>query len=405
MVKRLIRKKRIGVDRVNGISFVLIMMSIIILVFSLNLSFVIAEQDSFEVDSLLFRLTIKQGELVTKTLKITGKGDGEINLAKNNLDFVSFSENKFNLSNEVIVNFNVKDKEHGIYIGEIVISNKEIVIIPMILEIESQEVLFDGSISVPPEYGDFYVGGDVVIENKIVNLERIGSKIVEIDYFLKDFKGKEIYSENENLPVEREILNLKTIPISEDIGEGNYVFGAIIKYGDSIGTTSYFIKISDKKLFKVFTGGNLVLWFVIILLIGLLFFIIYYLGQRDKVFIELQRQYRGELRKEYGRHKKEVSKVASLKPKARKGFLKKLFKKKQKRVKAIREIHKKRVKIVKKLKKAKKKGAVEKKLSEWKKQGYNVNEFLIKTGKVKSESKKDLKGKVGKLKKQGYKLG
>tara|TARA_B100000315_G_C14065488_1_gene358188 strand:- start:125 stop:520 length:396 start_codon:yes stop_codon:yes gene_type:complete len=131
------------------------------------------------------------------------------------------------------------------------------------------------------------------------------------------------------------------------------------------------------------------------------------MGQRDKVLIELQKQYKSELRKEHGRHEKEKVKIIRLEPKKRKGFLRRLFKKKQKRVKAIKGIYKKRVSIVKKLKKTRKKGIVQRKLTEWKKQGYNINEFLIKTGRFKNKKKgkKDLSKRVGKLKEKGYKLG
>ena len=116
---------------------------------------------------------------------------------------------------------------------------------------------------------------------------------------------------------------------------------------------------------------------------------------------ELQRQYKGELRKECGRHKEERVKASRLKPQQRKNLFEKLAKKKKKRLKAIKGIYKKRVKVVKELKKGKKKSEVDRKLAEWKKQGYNVNEFLIKTEKV---SKKELGKDVGKFKKQGYKL-
>lgn len=389
---------------------------VVFFIISLNFSFVIANEGGFEVDSVLLRLTIKQGESVDKALNIKAVNEGtKLSISENNLDFISFSEEEFDLEigeeKEIIINFNTKDKESGIYVGEILVSNDGTIIIPVILEIESQEVLFDGSIIIPPEYGKVYVGGYAVIENKIVNLERIGSKVVEIDYFLKDFKGREIYSEKESLPIEIQVLNTKTIPIPSDVGVGDYVFGAIIKYKDSIGTTSYLIKISDEKENEFFSKDNYLLWVVIFLLIGLLFFIIYYMRQRDKVLIGLQRQYKSELRKEYGRHKNEEVKAIKLKPKQRKHFLRKLFKKKQKRVKAIKGIYKKRVEVAKKLKKTKKKGIVEKKLGEWKKQGYNIDEFLIKTGKFKEKGSGKNKGgeslskKVGKLKDKGYKLG
>ncbi len=357
---------------------------LIFLMIILNFSFASANlgQGDYEVDNTLLKLTIKQGEDVSRSLKIGSSENAELEVSTN-LDFIEISETKLSLNaneeKELTIYFNVKDKLPGIYFGKILISNNNAIFIPVILEIESKEILFDGNIYIPPEYGKITVNKDAVVETKIFNLEKIGSKTVGVEYFISDFEGKIIYSEKENLPVENQILNTKTIPISAGTEPGNYVFGMIINYGSSVGTSSYIINVDDKN--QTFDFGFLP-WLVIILLIGLMFFIIYYGRQREKVFEQLQKQYKNELGKESFKIKKEKYKIRKLKPIERKEVLKKFKQKIKKRISAIKNIHKKRVSIVKKLKKQKKKGEVERKIGEWEKQGYNVNEFLIRTGKT-----------------------
>jgi hypothetical protein len=67
---------------------------------------------------------------------------------------------------------------------------------------------------------------------------------------------------------------------------------------------------------------------------------------------------------------------------------------------AVKKIYKERVREVKKLKKRKRKGEVERKLAQWKKEGYNVDEFFV----GRKKSKVGLKKRVGEFKEQGYKL-
>lgn len=77
--------------------------------------------------------------------------------------------------------------------------------------------------------------------------------------------------------------------------------------------------------------------------------------------------------------------------------MKELMKKKKKRMKVIKIIYKERVKSFKKLKKQKKKSEMEEKLAQWKKQGYNINEFLVKT-RGKKQGLNDIGGKLKAIK-------
>lgn len=347
-------------------------------------SFVFAfESRSFDVDNALLKMVVKEGEIVNKNLKITSYDGGDFDVDKDGLDFVSVDK-FFSLSSgeEKILKltFDSEGMEPGIYFGRIVISNGKEVVIPIIFEVESREVFFDSSISVPLEYSKVYVGGSLIVENKIFNLENIGLKNIDVHYFIWDFEGNSLFSEDENLVVGTQVLNTKTVSISEDVKPGDYLFGVVLKYGESVGTSSYFFSVSEKEVAVVKGGENYFLWIVVFLLIGLVFFIVYYLKQRDKIFLDLSKQYRKEIMRQKSR---------KLKPKELK-----------KRLVVVKKIYRERVRTVKKLKKEKKINEVKNKLEQWKKQGYNVNEFIV----GHKSPKGNLSKRVKRLKGQGYKL-
>jgi len=339
----------------------------------------------FDVDSSLLKMVVRENESIIKILNVDSRVDGDFSVTADGLDFLSV-EDFFSLSaggDKILrLEFNSSGMEPGIYSGELVISNGESVAIPVIFEIESEEVLFDGSIGVPLEYGKVYPGGRLVVENKIFNLENIGLKNIDVHYFVEDFHGNSLFSEDENLAVESRALNIKTVALPESIVPGYYLFGAVLKYGDSVGVSSYFFRVSVKEevVAQKIDKENYFLWVVVVLLIMLVFFIIYYLRQRDQVFLELNKQYRAEVRRE---------KCGKVRPKV-----------KQRRLTVVKKIYKNRIRAVKALRRHNRKNDVDEKLAEWKRQGYNVDEFL--TRRVKDEG--SLKDRVKKHRKQGYKL-
>ena len=322
-------------------------------------------------------------------------------VVQHNLDFVLIEENEFwldvNEKKDIELRFDVKDKLPGIYFGLIkFVGELDLKLLPIILEIESKEVLFDSILSIPVEYSNVYVEGDLVVETKLFNLENIGAKNVDVEWFIKDFNGKVIFSDEDNLVVESSVSNTKVLKISEDVEKGNYIFGIIINYGDSVGVSSHYFEVIEKK--KGLSESYFV-WIVFTLLLLIILFILYNSFRKDKYLAELHKQYRSEVRKEVAKVVCEKRRVNALKPSEKVKKLKKISRNYKKKLKKVKAVHKVRVKEIKRLKKKKKISEVKKKLNEWKKQGYNVDEFLIARGKNKKEN---LGEKVNKLKKQGY---
>jgi len=362
------------------------------------------EIKTFEIDTVLIKSGIKQGEGIVKTIGIKNN-DLAQNFKINSGLNVDISEEEFWLdmgeSKTIELDFDVQTKSPGIYFGNLniqgEIKNENI---PIIFEIESKEVLFDSVLSVPVGYSKVYIGGELVVENKIFNLENIGSKNVNIEYFIKDFNGKAIFSDKENIAIESQVLNMKVFEMPENIEQGNYILGIIVSYSDSIGVSSHFFKVETmKKEFKI--GENYFIWIILILILIIVLYNLYSSFKRDKYLRQLKKQYCQEVTKESGRVIREKQKIEGLKKSEKRKKLKEIIKHKKKRINIIKKIHKQRVKVVKKLHRQKKKSAVKRKLAEWEKQGYNVSEFLVNR---KRNIKKSLKKDTAKFKKQGYKV-
>lgn len=354
--------------------------------------------ESFEVDSALLKLTIKEGENASKTLKITSYVDDEFRITADGLDFVEVKDGVFFLkegeARKVELVFDSEGLEPGVYFGEIVVINKQTSKIPVIMEVETREILFDGNINVPLEYVNVYSGENIVIENKIFNLENIGSQSIEVSYLVRSFDGKTIFSEEENIVVESQLLNTKVISIPEDSDGDSYVISSVVRYKNYVGTSSYFFRVKERTSYEI--DDSFFMWIIIGLLIGLVFFIIYYTRKRDFVLLGLQRDYRREVNRNLNiiKEKEEGLKVKGAK---RKVALEKIRVKHKEKVKAVRKIYRTRVKTVKVLQRAKKEGEVSQKLREWKKAGYNVEGFL-ESGII------NKKKAVGKHKREGYNL-
>lgn len=279
----------------------------------------------FEVDNVLLKIMVKQGEIVSKTIKITNTDAMQADFKiSGDMNFFSISEQEFSLgigeSKSLEINFKAENQP-GVYVGSIaILSGKEELKIPVILEVETKEVLFDSSINVPLDYGEVYSGGSLTVENKIFNLENIGLKSVDILYSFKDFNGNTIFSEKENIAVENQILITKMISIPENTNEGDYVFYVVVEYDNSVGTSSYFFKITEEhgalgsmNFFESFGS-----WIFVIILLAVIILFVIFTKQRDNLFLDLEKQHKKELKEEIERINAEKVKISRLKDEKRK---------------------------------------------------------------------------------------
>lgn len=370
-------------------------------------------QSSFEVDSVFLKTAIKTGSSLDSQIKITNLRDSASSFEIKIIDLgevASVETERFDLNPKETKNVDVivsaVNISEDIYVGKIrVSSEQEEKNIPVVLEIESEDVLFDSNVNLFPR-GEIFAGGKINAEIKIFDLSKIGISSIELNYFVKNFQGKTIISETESLVVDDMTSITKSFNLPEDAREGDYIFGIVLKYKNSIGTSSSLFKIEEKKKetgIESLFDNNIVYFilFFLFTIIILLIFVFYSIYSRDRFLKELQLQYSGELRRQEGYiRKRETRCEKALKTGRERRISKEIFRKiRKERRKAILMIHKGRVKKLKQLRKAKKKDEMQRQIEQWKRKGYDTA-VLEKQARIPSVN--EIKRQISLWKRKGY---
>jgi len=168
-----------------------------------------------------------------------------------------------------IVVFDVLAKNAGVYTGQLVIRTKEgSVFVPVIIEAETKQVLFDLSLDIKPKL--VVPGEKISVQATLFNLNEIGLVNVEVSYIIKDFEDKTILEENEMVSIETQATLVKTFTIPEDIAFGEYVFIVQVSYGGTVGTSSELFTVGKLEApAQTQKTNNLLLMGIVIIIIVL----------------------------------------------------------------------------------------------------------------------------------------
>ena len=371
----------------------------------------------FEVDTLFLKVAVSEGDKITSNIKITNR-DGNDNFfvyIKGLENIVTLSEDNFMLNpgetKNVEIIFNIKNKDYGVYLGNLEISSEsEIKKIPVILEIQSKNVLFDSNIDLLSKEGNFYPGDKISSEIKIFDLANVGRSNLKLDYFIKDFDDRIIISESETVVVDGKRDHSKTFNLPDDIRLGEYALIVVLSYGDIVSTSSTLLEIVDKNENTNSVSANnlidesnfsIVVILIVIFFLAFSFLMVYSLFYRDKLLKELQNQYKRELIRE-----RELIKLKSKKdyPKLnthaeRREYYRELRTVKINRIRGLREMYKNRLNEFRKIKMKGDNNKLVKLMKNWKSKGYNT---AVLERKFRTPDVNEIKRKVSNWKSKGY---
>ncbi len=408
MNKKEVKKKERAI-RYATIGIIVIVILIIIGFLIKSYFFKEKETAGFETDTIFLKINMAETGVSSNNINVINHGleKKHFSAILKNFDIGSIEDSEFDLNPEeeknIKIVFKTEKKEPGIYTGELYISSGfETRKIPVLVEIHSNEVLFHSNINIFPLGKDIVLGQKVNAEIKVFDLSNIGRSNVNFLYYIKDFEGKTLLSESEALVVDGRLDFSKTFDLSKNVGTGDYVLGVIVKYKESIGASSLFLKIVDTQestipgKYLVFIIGIFVFLFFICFMIFM-----YSLLYRDRLLNELKNQYKSELRNQrqiinrIG--KKECLKLKGKKEK--KIYMQKINKIKRKRLNVLREIHAKRLKEFKRIRKKGNRNQLINQIKKWREQGYDTGTL---DEKYRYPTVSEIKNKVQKWKKQGY---
>jgi hypothetical protein len=373
--------------------------------------------ESFQVDSIFIKGVIRPDNSFNTSIQVMNilsyKQDFNIsvyNLEKfASVDTTGFSLNAGEIKQMPVALSNIQNEPLGIYTGSVVISNSvDKKIIPIIIELESEDVLFDSNVALYPSDA-VKPGENVNAEIRIFDLSsRENASSVKVTFLIKDNKGNIISSNSEDISVKGQETLIKTVSLPENIKDGNYIFAVILEGEGSVGTSSALFSVGKEKTnteeILGLLGANtnsLYIIIIIIEVIGLLVFILFSVSSKDKVLEEMRKQCKEALEKqEKYLDRKERENEKLLESKMEKELNRRLFDKiKRERRRAIEEVHKERVKKIRKLKGSKKENEMKKQLDEWKKKGYDTSVLES----VALPEAAYIKKKIKEWKKKGYK--
>ncbi|MBT3303804.1 hypothetical protein HN592_01280 [Candidatus Woesearchaeota archaeon] len=244
---------------------------IFILMITLFATSVLAAE-SFKTDNILIKVLLKD-QPEERIVKLTSISNKEQNLEvypEHLSEIINIQENKFALTPRQTKNVVLtigSTNQKGIFVGNFLAKSKsQVKNIPLIVEIETQKVLFDASTTLQLNQ-EIKAGGNLNVELTLFDLRDVGLTNVDIEYVIKDFKGNTILTESSNIAVNKKETFTKTIHLPKSIESGQYVFGIIIKHGDSIGTSSLMFSTENDKQREQFNSNkDNLYWLALIIL-------------------------------------------------------------------------------------------------------------------------------------------
>lgn len=396
----------------------LIKVFLVVLLFSFFvISFVsFVRAASFEVGSVLVKVSLTKGSSVEKKLTVSSANGGQFSAQLSNVKGVSLSENGFVLekggSKILNLNFDASTLAEGVYVGKAIISSSgEEISVPIIFEVESKDLFFDSNLDIPPQYQKVLPTGKLVAQVRVFDLtsgvsgEGLGNSKVDVDYKVYSVStGQEISTDSESIVVNKVTQITKTVSFGSGVKEGLYVFSVIVKYKTSVGVSSYLFEIS-KDVAPQATSASQFDWkfvtaliVIFLLFISMIFLFVYLLKDRDKLVEEMREYNNIELK----RQKELLVEQAKLIRRRKIVSSTKIKRDINKKISLLKKEHKKRLNELKGLKSKGDTKEMLNKMKEWKSRGYKLSPLDYK---MDSFSKKEMDGMITEWKKKGYKLG
>ena len=368
----------------------------------------------FDASSVLFKVSLNKDDVARRSLSISSQSSGEFSITSS-VSGVTIDPPQFDLdggTRSVDIVFDSSGTDPGVYVGDLTIaSGPDVLAIPLIFDVESQDVFFDGTVTLPS--GDVHPGGKLISQVKIFDLVSddeggLGPSFVDVDYFVYAHDGTVVHTESERLSVERQTQISKTVVFPESVKEGTYVFAAIIRYKSSVGTASAPFRIAKASDATAVAASNarfdrqffLALSAVLVFFVILVILFVYLIHDRDKFILDLRQFHSSEMEQ----HHHFLTAQAEVIHHRTRAHRTELAHQVREKIQLLKHKHQKQLQEMERLRHAGEIKKMQQKLAEWKKAGFNT---LGLEYRLKGMTTKDITGIMEKLKKsygvEGYK--
>jgi len=235
----------------------------------------------FTVNPDLIKITLKQGNLITKTLEIKNIGNTNLNIIITpfNLDgFLLIEEKELFLKRReskiiTLDLFSSVEQTPGINFGKLIIQSGDIIKeIPLIIEIKGKEAIFDIQVKVKDK--NKLKGEDVEADITLSNFGDLKPVDVTLYYALMDLEGKEIIFATETLALEDKLKITRSFTVPAAIEAGNYLFYAKLTYINQTAFGSDTFTVISEQQPKTSSFQTKYIWFFLLFFLIIAFFLI-----------------------------------------------------------------------------------------------------------------------------------
>ena len=374
----------------------------LVIILFLILCFNLASAQDIKLNKLFVKVSVSQGDYVTNTIEVMSESGGNIDFSVLNLDGVSLENNRLYLNSgetrKINIVFDSENLNNGIYTGVLKIENSgESLSLPIIFEVESKDPFFDFSLDIPIQSKEITPGEKVLAQIKIFDLVRggtsegLGPTKLNIEYLIYSLEGDVVTSQTEEIILNGEVRVDRAILLPKEIPKGDYLLAVIVKSFDLESISSDLFSVVEKEEKTNISEKPLDLNFVLLLLVilllffGMFMFLVYFIRDRDRLFLDLKR-YNSQESIAQDKFLNDQAKVAKIKATSKKQ-VERIDKEIEKKKENLKKKQEKRIEELTKLKGEGKNEKMKKKLKEWKSKGYDTSALEYKLGML---SKKDM---------------
>lgn len=203
----------------------------------------------FSINPVSIKEQLALGAVRTQKIRIKNTGNTAINFNLNIAtinDFVSLSENSFSLGagQEKDIEAAIIGKKLGSYLGEInVVGDGIKKSINIVIEVESEQALFDVKIDIPTDYKEVKAGSDLKAQVTLLSVGPSRKVDVIAAYLIKDKRGNVIYESTETFAVEKQKSYVKPFKVPKDAFPDDYLAIVEVRYENSFAVSSELFKV------------------------------------------------------------------------------------------------------------------------------------------------------------------
>lgn len=213
--------------------------------------------EDFRIEPKQIKLSLKKGETKTETISIKNLQKEEISIE---LDFEELKDliilptgatkETYTLKAKEELNLQLiflTDKEPDLYTKALKIKSKDTQKeIPIILEIESEQPLFDVKTTLIKNYINILKERELLAEINLFNLGSTEGRFdVLVSYEIRNLKGETLSKEQETLTIETQTSFVKSLNIPETTEPGEYILYVHARSQDTVGSSSTTFTINE----------------------------------------------------------------------------------------------------------------------------------------------------------------